>query len=253
MIEGRRRPARAGGMNTMKHDELVAKLKAEHGLGLVSIVLYGSAVAGDHVGRRSDYNVLVVLERLGVTELDRIAPIAQAWSRAGNPPPLLFTRERLAQSADVFPLELLDIQEHHVVLHGSDVVAPMVIAGTNARLELERELKSKLIALRERYLLTGGRPRVIAQLIADSVSTFLTLGRAAVRLIEGRAPAAKRAAIDPLASRLRLDGAVLHRALDAKEGRAPIRAGEAREFFVRYLQAIETLVEGVDALVPDGR
>ena len=41
-------------------DNLVEDLRSTHGDNLASVVLYGSAAAGDYVELRSDYNHLLV-------------------------------------------------------------------------------------------------------------------------------------------------------------------------------------------------
>src|SRR2546423_12938766 len=75
-------------MAKMTLDELVSQLQKAFGDGLVSVVLYGSAAAGEHIPKRSDYNVLVIVRELGLPELEREAAIARAWGEAGKPPPL---------------------------------------------------------------------------------------------------------------------------------------------------------------------
>ena len=44
-------------------DDLIEKLKAAFGERIVSVVLYGSAAAGDWQERASDLNILCVLRR----------------------------------------------------------------------------------------------------------------------------------------------------------------------------------------------
>ena len=53
----------------MRLDELVRQLQLAYGDGLRSVVLFGSAVAGEHHPKKSDYNVLVVVDSL---PLDRL-------------------------------------------------------------------------------------------------------------------------------------------------------------------------------------
>ena len=83
-------------MAKMTLDELVAQLQKAFGDGLAAVVLYGSAAAGEHIPKRSDYNVLVIVRALGLAELEREAAIARAWGEAGNPPPLTLTEARVA-------------------------------------------------------------------------------------------------------------------------------------------------------------
>jgi predicted nucleotidyltransferase len=49
--------------------ELTAKLRAAFGERVVSVVLYGSAAAGDHHARYSDLNILCVLSRVTTVEM----------------------------------------------------------------------------------------------------------------------------------------------------------------------------------------
>jgi len=51
-------------MARMTLEELVSQLRAAYGTALRSIVLYGSAAAGEHIPKRSDYNVLVIVDSL---------------------------------------------------------------------------------------------------------------------------------------------------------------------------------------------
>ncbi len=159
----------------MKPDELTEKLKATYGNNLKSVVLYGSAASGDHTGKRSDYNVLVVLEKVGLDNLRAFSKSARAWVKKGNPPPLFFAQERFRNSADVFPVEFADIRDNHKILFGEDPFSGVQVDDKLLRLELEHELKGKLLQLRERYLLVGDRPKEPRELMIKSLSTFLVL------------------------------------------------------------------------------
>src|SRR6266576_3406688 len=102
----------------MTLDELVTQLRAAYGGQLACVVLYGSAAAGEHIPRKSDYNVLVLLVRIDVNTLAAASAVARAWREAGNPPPMTMTVDEWRHSADVFPMEYADILERHRVLHG---------------------------------------------------------------------------------------------------------------------------------------
>ncbi len=233
-------------------EEFAAKLVATPGLPVVSAILYGSAAAGDHAGKRSDYNVMVVLDRAGAVELDAMAPAVRTWVRAGNRPPQVFTREGLARSADVFPIELADMKDHHRVLHGLDVLVPIEIDAAALRLELERELKVNLMRLQERYLADHGRASQIALLMRESVATFGVLARAALRLFEGRGPAGKREALSGLSAHIRFDPEPFLTVLDAKAAGTRIPSSAIPALFARYLTAAEALADGIDRQIAGG-
>jgi hypothetical protein len=236
----------------MTPEKLVEELKQACPTGLKSVVLYGSAAAGDFVGKSSDYNVLVVTEDLGSATLDALSNAAAKWSKAGNPAPLMFTEDRLAQATDVFPIELLDIRECHKILYGEDLVQGLEIDTKNLRLEIEHELRGKLIKLRQSYLLTGGKPKAIAELMVDSLSTFLVLFRASLRLFEDAVPQQKFQALEKLAGHLEFDAAVFTTVQQLKEGAKKPKDVAVAEVFNTYLKTIECVIDAVDAYIHKG-
>ncbi len=230
----------------MTPEQFMEKIRHAMPAGLRAVILYGSAAAGDYVAKRSDYNILVVADTLGTTELNALGRACQGWLKAGNPPPALFTPDRLRGSADTFPLELLDIQHTRRVLFGDDVVADITVPRDALRLQLERELKEKLLRLRTRYLVTGGRPREIVALMTDSVAAFLVLCRGALRLCQAAVPERKLEALDALAGYLPVDVAVLRTVDGLRRGELRAQDIDERELFGRYLATVEALVDAID-------
>ncbi len=236
----------------MTPDKLVEELKLACPAGLTSVVLYGSAAAGDHAGNRSDYNILVITEDLGLARLKALSKTAAKWAQAGNPAPLLFTVERLMQSTDVFPIELLDIKECHKVLHGSDLVSDLNIDTKNLRLQIEHELRGKLIKLRQHYLLAGRKPKTVADLMIESLSSFLVLFRAALRLFEDPVPLKKLEALEKLATHIAFDVSVFKTIQQLKDGSTKTKDVAVDELFGTYLETIESVIDAVDACIHGG-
>ena len=236
----------------MTPEKLVEELKQACPDGLKSVILYGSAAAGDHTGKNSDYNILVVTEDLGITTLDALSRTAAKWAQAGNPSPLLFTVPRLEQATDVFPVELLDIRECHQVLFGEDLVEGLIIDTGNLRLQIEHELRGKLIQLRQRYLLTGGKPKAVGELMVQSLSTFLVLFRAALRLFEEPVPQKKIEALAKLAAHLHFDVSVFKTVQQLKDGTIKQKEIAVGELFGNYLKTIECVIDAVDAHIHKG-
>ncbi|QBG48542.1 nucleotidyltransferase domain-containing protein [Verrucomicrobia bacterium S94] len=236
----------------MTPEKLVDELKQACPQNLKSVVLYGSAAAGDHAGRRSDYNVLVIAEELGVETLNAFSKAAAAWSKAGNPAPLLFTTERLKQATDVFPIELLDIRECHKILYGEDPVSALDINTENLRLQIEHELRGKLIRLRQAYLLTGGKAKAVADLMVESLSTFLVLFRAALRLFEDEIPQKKFEALEKLGEHLSFDPSVFLTVQHLKDGTKKTKSVDVEKLFSTYLSTIECVIDAVDAEIHKG-
>ena len=231
----------------MTPEKLVQELRTAAPSGLRSVILYGSAAAGDHVGKRSDYNILVVTEHLGLRELKAFSKTSSAWVKAGNPPPLFFTLGRLKNSADVFPIELLDMKESHKVLSGENVLQEVEVHLDNLRLQLEHELKAKLIQLREGFLAVGGKPKNVLELMIGSLSNFLVLFRAALRLYQDEVPPTKMEALRALSEQVEFDTGVFEDIEELKEGRKKPRHVDPEGLFEKYLRTVEAVVDAIDA------
>lgn len=213
---------------------------------LRSIVLFGSAVTGDFVASASRYDLLIVVERLGFGELEALRDSFRQWTRAGHPTPLLLTVEEVRHSTDAFAIEWLDLLQARRVLAGGDPLGGMTIDPAHLRLHLERELKGKLLALREEYVLAQGRRQQTTDLMIHSLSTFLVLSRAALRLYQGEVPAAKLDALRALASHISLDPQPFLVVAALKEGKRRLDAAATQRLFQDYLSAVEAIVSAVD-------
>jgi len=107
----------------------------------------------------------------------------------------------------------------------------------------------KLLYLRERYLLTGERPRLVLDLLTASLSTFQVLFRGALRLWQDDVPAQKHDAVQALAARVGFDPQPFATVRDLKEKRVKARGVRPDALFAAYLAAIEQVVTAVDSRV----
>jgi predicted nucleotidyltransferase len=234
-------------------NELTEKLKQAAGANLKSVVLYGSAASGEFQPKHSDLNVLCVLERLDATELEKLNPAAAWWARKGHPAPLMFTLEELRGSADIFAIELLDIQASRRVLFGEDVFAELDVPTSLHRQQLERELRTNLIRLRQSYLAAPRNVKTLERLMSASVSTFTTLFRHALAVLGEQPPQPKRAVVDRLAALLGFDASGFHTVLDLREGRRTQSQADLLRAFGSYLAAVTRVAEEVDRRLAVGK
>lgn len=168
-------------MATMTLEQLVEQLRKAFGDELRAVVLYGSAAAGEHIAKRSDLNVLVLVRKLDLVLLEREAAIARAWSEGGHPPPLTLTEAEWRSSSDVFAMEYADILERHRLLFGESPFEGIQVEHRDLRLQLEREALAKLLQLRQGILASGGDRKRLTQLLESSLSTFMVIFRAVLR------------------------------------------------------------------------
>ncbi len=230
----------------MTPEQLVEQLKQTLGTRLSSVVLYGSAATGEFTPGVSNYNVLVVATPIDLALLDDMMPIVWSWMRKGNRPPLLFTPEDLRTSADSFPIELMEIQACGRVLWGKNPLDGVPISEEHLRLQLEREFKGKLLALREGYLRTGGKPRQAAALLVSAVSGVLVVFRAALRLFRDSVPAGKEEALRLLAEQTSFDPQPWLNVAAIKRGELSARRVDVRGLFDSCLKVLEQVAGAVD-------
>lgn len=236
----------------MKHqfDAFIDDLKSTHGGNLASVILYGSAAAGDFVRRQSDYNVLIALRRITPQDLRLSQAPTREWSRMGNPLPVYFTVAELQDAADVFPIEFREMERARRVLYGADVLENLTISDENLRHQTEYELRTKLLQLRRMFIPASTTPESLANLLTESLSSFTALFRA-VLLIHGfEPPAAKREVIAATVKTLNIDGSPFDKILDIRENNSHKTLDEtaADRLFGEYLTEIERVIEAVDKL-----
>ena len=228
-------------MATMTLDDLVTQLRAAYGADLRAVVLYGSAAAGEHIARRSDYNVLVIVQALPLEKLRAASAVTQAWIGAGNPPPMTMTVAEWRSSSDIFPMEYGDILERHRLLHGAAPFDGVTVSRDNLRLQLESQAMGKLLQLRQGVLLAGPDNKRQLELLDASFSTIMVLFRAAVRLAGGVPPADTVKLVEQVAGQAGIDGTPFVRIAAHRRGAAPLRPEDAGSLMTQYLSGVERL------------
>jgi hypothetical protein len=227
-------------------DGLVSQLRAAYGTALRSVVLYGSAAAGEHIPKRSDYNVLVIVDALTTDSLRAASATARAWAEAGNPAPLTLTASEWRGSVDIFPMEYADMIERHRVLHGESPFTGIAVEPGDLRLQLEQESMGKLIKFRQGILASGGDYGRQLELIAGSVSTIMVIFRALLRLLGQVPPTDNIATSEAVARAAGFDPAPFATAIRHVRGERKIATGDVPTILPAYLRGMEQLVKYLD-------
>jgi len=233
-------------MATMTLDELVTQLRAAYGTRLNSVVLYGSAATGEHIPKRSDYNVLLLLNEIDANALASASAVARAWGDAGNPPPMTMTVDEWRASADVFPMEYADILERHKVLHGTPPFDGVTVSNDDLRLQLEQQVMGKLLQLRQGALLAGMDGKRQAELVAASLSTMMVLFRAVLRLNGERADTDNAVLVKRVATLVGFDAAPFVRAVQHVRGERKLEVNESGSILAGYIDGITRLQRYLD-------
>ena len=229
--------------------ELVKRLKEFAATNLDSVFLFGSAARGDFREQHSDLNVVCILHSLNVEELGRLAGTVKWWClEQKEPAPLFFTRVELKEAADVFAIEILDMKQGRRVLFGEDVVAEIDVPMNLHRVQIEHDLRTILLKLRQHYLRAPGDSKELGPVVRKSFSGVLTLLRHTVIAFGEEAPVHAREIVARAAA---LTGA------DASAFETMLKLRESGEFhgdivpaYGAYLRALEKVLHALDHHFP---
>lgn len=224
--------------------QLVERLTSAAGKNLHSVVLYGSAAATDFHENFSDVNVLCLFHELSAATMLTLRDTVQWWKKEKRSIPLFLSVEELRQAGDVFAIELVDMRRHHRVLYGNDLIAELDVPLRLHRVQVEYELRTKLILLRQNFI---NRADVL-KLMLDSVSSFMTLFRHSLIAMGEEPEPGQRNILQQLQSRLNLDTRAFVELLNVRESNVKSDALDPTTIFPLYVRAIEQVISAVDRL-----
>ena len=171
-------------------DALTADCRRLFGTRLEALAVYGESATAAYRPRVSPLETVLLLDRVGVSDLRTLRERMDGWHGRRLSIPLVIDPAYLATSKDVFPLELLELRDRHRLLHGADdpfaALPPPSLP--HLRLELEEQLKGKLLHLRESYLALGRARRGLDGLLRVARQAIDVILRGVLALAERPRP-----------------------------------------------------------------
>ena len=232
-----------------KLTELVNRLKEFAASNLECVILFGSAARGDFLPGFSDLNVACILRSLSVEELGRLAHVVKWWCvDQQEPAPLFFTRDELHEAADVFAIEILDMKHGRRVLYGKDVVAGIEVPLNLHRVQIEHDLRTMILKLRQHYLRAPGNAKELAPVLRKSFSGVLTLLRHTVMAFGEEPPATPQEIIARAAALTGSEAPAFSALLKLRE--TGEFHGEIVPVYSAYLKALEKISSALDKHLP---
>lgn len=215
---------------------------------LISVILYGGLAKGEYAGRSSNVNIMLVLNSVTVETLDKVASPVRQGKRDFGLAVMALTENDLRRSTDVFPIKFLDMQRHHRVLWGKDVLTDLHIATDHLRLRCEQEIKNLLVRLRGFYLQRAQHSELVESTLTAAISSFLSSLSALLILKTGQAPTDKKAIVAAGARELGLDSKPLQETLALKSGEYKPNAAELKQLYGAFMSTVERAADIVDKL-----
>jgi len=221
------------------------EVKAAFGDRLEGLLIYGSAVRGEFLQGRSNLNLLFVVSSYDSSTLKLYEPIHKRWSKEQVVTPLFLTDRELKSSSTLFPIEFLEIQEHHRVLGGRDPFVGFHVDTRRLKDAVIQGLAGNLLRLRQRFVEGGGANDAVMILLPLSITSTIPLLRGVQRARQWPVLSQSDAVIKDIADRLQLNLQGLLDALLLKRGQITPGPSEISRLFDRYLQAYTDLAQAV--------
>ncbi|RLA98479.1 MAG: hypothetical protein DRG83_14445 [Deltaproteobacteria bacterium] len=223
-------------------------LKSIYGDELVSVILYGSAAGKDYVSGKSSVDLLVVLTDQGINKLALLFPHLKLFRKKRITIPLLLTEQFIKTSLDTFPVEFLNMKLQYKLITGKDVLFDLAIDRSWLRTQCERELKGKLLYLRQGFVETEGKAKPLRLLIFHSLKTFLFLFNALIYLKDREIPKTRREKIHLLSELFDINEKVFMDLLDVYEEKTKPDQQRLERLVLNYIEEMTKLSRKVDAL-----
>lgn len=206
-----------------------------------SITITGSALTEDFNPERSDINSVFILNEMDLKFLEFLAPLGKKYGKKMIAAPLLMTPEYIENSLDVFPLEFLNIKLLHKTLIGEDLFTDLNIARSDLRLQCERELKVRLIGLRQGYISCSGDIKSLTDMFLDSFSGYIPIFRGIIILLGKEPPLTNSDVLTVLEEVSGIDAGAFKKILHQKKQKAKLTLAQINTIFKDYYAAIGKL------------
>ena len=213
---------------------------------VLSLVAYGSAETSAFRPGESDLNFLVVLKDDVISDLRPAVESFDRWSKKGVGVPLFLSPSYLRSSLDTFPIEFLNMKRAYRVIRGDDPFASMTLDPGDFRVQAERELKGKLLQLRQGYLSSRGKPERLRELALISFKDFRFLFHALAVISGTGAGLGEAELITAVCGTFGVPVEPFRRLLEVREG-GKVPKEDWHPLFREYIDAVRELGLAVDA------
>lgn len=228
-------------------DALAGRLESALGDNLVAFCLFGPAVRHDRPPGEQPLTTLLILRDVSPARLRPIEQPIARWTRKGYPPPLIFSERGWHASADVFPIEIEDMREAHLLVRGESPFESVTTQKEDLRRELEREIRAKLLQFRTEFVAAAPDGKAMGILLVESAGTFFVLFRALLRLVGREPPQEREPLVAAVAEAAGLDADAFNWILTTMRGKKPPALKAYDPVGDRYLEQIDRLASFIDS------
>lgn len=239
-------------------DPFVSEFKEAHKKNLLCLAVYGSAVEGDFVPKKSNINLVAIFKKLAFKDFQKSLQSVGRGRKKGIVAPLMLTQDLIETSTDVFPVEYLGMKEQHVVVFGKDLLEGLEIGKHDLRRECEEMIKGTLIRLRSAYLETGGKRKLEDGILGEALTALVPALRSLLYLSHGKFISHKADVIEKSAKEYGLSPLLMSDLMRIRLGKKPARdeeilIGELLDQLLELAHKVDKLGSGKVKSIPKNK
>ncbi len=219
-----------------------------HTGNLHSFHVVGSALTNDFDEKNSRINSVIVLNDMDLGFVEYLAPLGKIYKNKGVAAPLIMTPAYIESSLDVFPVEFHDFRLIHETILGEDLFAELEIDLRHMRFQCERDIKTKLIGLRQGYISSLGDKKLLTEGLTDSIIGYIPLFRAIITLIGRDAPVTRLDVIRALEQGTGIRTGIFEKMLKLRHKEISLTKEELTRSFEEYYEGTEKISGIIDEL-----
>ena len=227
---------------------LVKDLKDIYGENLLSVILYGENTEDEQSKSKLEQNIIVILKSLEASDLKNAIIAIKKWKKTKNPLPIFMSESEWLSSADVYPIEYVEIKNNYEILYGKNVVAPMSVSKYDLRLQCEYEIKNLLVRIRQIYLGNSDNPQFMVKTLEETSLKLVRILKSALNLFDEIAPDEYSEVIQKMAEKISFDGEIFVEILSAKENKRKLAPQKIEGLVQRAINSTDLLYNFINNL-----
>jgi len=227
---------------------LVNDLKDIYGENLLSVILYGENAEEEQPKSQLPQNIIVIFKKLEASDLKIAITAIKKWIKTKNPLPIVMSEYEWLSSADIYPIEYVEIKNNYQILYGKNVVAPMAVSKCHLRLQCEYEIKNILVRIRQIYLGNSDKPEFMIKILEEISVKLIRIMKSALSLFDELAPDEYSEVIQKMAEKTSFDGEIFVEILSAKENKRKLAPKKIEGLVQRVINSADLLYNFINNL-----
>jgi hypothetical protein len=225
--------------------EFTEDIKQRAGANLISIMLYGGAAKNDYKAGKSNTNMLFVFDHVDLIVLDALSVPFQKAMLDFQMTPFILTSSEIVPSSNVFAGKLFDIQKHHTLLYGKDVVSHLQFDEKHLQFIAEQELRNQLSRMKYFYIQNFNLPEQLFSRVQKGFTTLVINANTFLYLKHKAYYATRQEITEHILKEPEMDAEALRYLLKIKNGEAKLSFEEIKAAYdllmIQYNQLIKAI------------